>query len=110
MFVRHQEQAEGEEPDVHQADSLCGWGAHPGAGRWMHVNHQDLDSTRVTLVSDSHCLILIFQVKWGRIHRARPQKQVSEYNIVSQWLFNSVFSCFFLKKMSQNQVESVKNM
>lgn len=31
--VWHQEQAEGEEPDVHQADSLCDGGAHPGAGR-----------------------------------------------------------------------------
>lgn len=95
LFVRHQEQAQGEEPYVHQADSLCDWGAHPGAGRWMHVNHQDLDSPRVTLVSDSHCLILIFQVKWARIHRARPQKQVSECNIESQWLFYSVFSWAF---------------
>lgn len=35
MFSQHQEQTEGKEPDVHQTDSVCDWGACPGAGRWV---------------------------------------------------------------------------
>lgn len=48
MFVWHQEQAEGEEPDVHQADSVCDWGPYPGAWRSVRACSEDLDSECVT--------------------------------------------------------------